>query len=105
VSAGLVGSVGPAALLASHACSMASGGTNSSKFLNSRFDIGVVFMLNYFLVEDDIFVDNDPLLMTDFINLKIKLTQSFKGAYKNRMYVHMFIELGAHMCMNICVCL
>jgi hypothetical protein len=30
----------------------------------------------------------------NFINLKIKLTQSFKNIYKNKMYFHMFIEMS-----------
>jgi hypothetical protein len=34
-------------------------------------------MVNYFLVEDDVFIDSDAFLMTDFINLKIKSTQFF----------------------------
>jgi hypothetical protein len=32
-------------------------------------------------VGDDIPIDNESLLMIDFVNLKIKLTQSFKGAH------------------------
>jgi hypothetical protein len=42
-------------------------------------------------VEDNVPVDNKTLLVTDFINLKIKLTQSFRYAHKNRMYVYIFI--------------
>jgi hypothetical protein len=30
-----------------------------------------------FLVGDNVFIDNETLLMTDFINLKIKPTQLF----------------------------
>jgi hypothetical protein len=37
-------------------------------------------MINYFLVRGDVLVDNDELLMTDFINLEIKSIQSFKNA-------------------------
>jgi hypothetical protein len=36
-------------------------------------------MINYFLVRGDVPVDNDELLMTDFVNLEIKLAQSFKN--------------------------
>jgi hypothetical protein len=42
--------------------------------LNLRFNMGAIFTVNYFLVEDDIPVDRETLLMTDFVNLKIKST-------------------------------
>jgi hypothetical protein len=42
-------------------------------------------------VGGDVFVDSDAFLMTDFINLKIKPTQSFKYAYKSMMGIHVFI--------------
>jgi hypothetical protein len=42
--------------------------------LNSRFDVGVTFMLNYFSVGDNISVDSKTLLIINFINLKIKST-------------------------------
>jgi hypothetical protein len=42
--------------------------------LNLRFNMGAIFTVNYFLVEDDIPVDSETLLMTDFVNLKIKST-------------------------------
>jgi hypothetical protein len=45
--------------------------------INLRFDMSVVFTTNYFLVRDDVSINNNTLLMIDFINLKIKLTQSF----------------------------
>jgi hypothetical protein len=38
-------------------------------------------------------------------DLKIKLTQSFGCAHRGRMYVRMFIEMSAHMCMSIYVCI
>jgi hypothetical protein len=43
------------------------------------------------LVKDDVPVDNETLLVTGFINLKIKPAQSFKDDYKDRIYVHIFI--------------
>jgi hypothetical protein len=55
-------------------------------------------------VRGDVSVDSETLLMTDFVNLKIKLTQSFRDAYTSRMYIHVFIWLSDHKCMNICVC-
>jgi hypothetical protein len=42
--------------------------------------------------------------LTDFVNLKVKPIQSFGCAYKSRMYVHIFIGVGARTCINICVC-
>jgi hypothetical protein len=55
-------------------------------------------------VRDDVPVDSDVLLVTDFINLKIQPTQSFEGAYRGRMYVRVFIGVGTHTYMNIYVC-
>jgi hypothetical protein len=34
--------------------------------------------------------------MTDFINLKIKPTQFFRDIYKNKIYIHIFIEVNTH---------
>jgi hypothetical protein len=42
-------------------------------------------------VGDNISVDSEVLLLINFVNLKIKLTQSFKDAYRDRIYVHVFI--------------
>jgi hypothetical protein len=38
-------------------------------------------------VGDDVFVNNETLLVTDFVNLKIKSAQSFEGAHRGRVYV------------------
>jgi hypothetical protein len=40
---------------------------------NLIFDMSVVFTANYFLVENDIPIHSDTLLVTDFVNLRIKL--------------------------------
>jgi hypothetical protein len=55
-------------------------------------------------VRGDVPVDSDALLVTDFVNLKIKSAQSFRGAHRNRMCVRVFIEVSARTCMSICVC-
>jgi hypothetical protein len=34
--------------------------------------------------------------LTDFVNLKIKLAQSFKCVYKDMMYVCIFIRMNDH---------
>jgi hypothetical protein len=38
-------------------------------------------------VRGDVPVDSETLLVTDFVNLKIKPTQSFRGAHKGSVYV------------------
>jgi hypothetical protein len=43
-------------------------------------------------VGDDVPVDSEMLLVTDFVNLKIKSVQSFRDDYRDRMCVHVFIE-------------
>jgi hypothetical protein len=55
-------------------------------------------------VRDDVPVDSEALLIIDFVNLKIKPTQSFGGAHKGRVCMHMFIGVSAHTCMSIYVC-
>jgi hypothetical protein len=55
-------------------------------------------------VEGDVPVDSEALLVTDFVNLKIKPTQSFRGAHRGRIYVCVFIGVSAHTYMSICVC-
>jgi hypothetical protein len=42
--------------------------------------------------------------MTDFVNLKIKLAQSFEYAHRDRMCMIMFIGVSTRTCMSICVC-
>jgi hypothetical protein len=46
------------------------------------------------IVGDDVPVDSKTLLMTDFMNLKIKPAQSFKGAHKIIVYIHVLIRVG-----------
>jgi hypothetical protein len=67
--------------------------------LNSRFDICVVFTTNYYFSGDDIPIDSEVVLMTDFVNFKIKPAQSFEGAHRDRMYV--FIVISDRMYINI----
>jgi hypothetical protein len=42
-------------------------------------------------VRDVVLIDSETFLVIDFINFKIKLTQSFRDAHIGRMYVHIFI--------------
>jgi hypothetical protein len=50
-------------------------------------------------------VDNKALLVTDFMNLKIKLTQSFGCAHRGRVCMCVLLGVSAHTCMSICVCI
>jgi hypothetical protein len=55
-------------------------------------------------VGGDVPVDSEALLVTNFVNLKIKPTQSFGGAHRGRVCVSVLIGMSAHTCMSICVC-
>jgi hypothetical protein len=54
---------------------------------NFRFGISVALMANYSFSGGDVPVDSEALLVTDFVNLKIKLGQSFGCAHKGRVCV------------------
>jgi hypothetical protein len=54
-------------------------------------------------VGGDISINGETILVSDFVNLKIKSAQYFRCAHKNRMCVHIFIEVSAHTYMNIYV--
>jgi hypothetical protein len=56
-------------------------------------------------VGGDVLIDNETLLVTDFVNLKTKPTQSFGGAYRGRVCVRLFIGLSPHTFMSICICI
>jgi hypothetical protein len=45
-------------------------------------------------VGDDVPVDSETLLVTDFMNLKIKSAQSFRGVHRGRVCVHVFIGMN-----------
>jgi hypothetical protein len=47
-------------------------------------------------VIDDILVDSETFLVTDFVNLKIKPSQSFRDAHKDKMCIRVFIEVSIH---------
>jgi hypothetical protein len=46
--------------------------------LNLRFDMSIVFMANYSFSGRRCPIDSETLLVTDFVNLKIKTAQFFK---------------------------
>jgi hypothetical protein len=60
--------------------------------LNSRFDMSVAFMINFSFRA----MFPETLLVTDFMNLKIKPTQSFRSNHKCKIYVRVFIGVGTH---------
>jgi hypothetical protein len=47
-------------------------------------------------VGGDVSVDSDVFLVTDFVNLKIRPTQSFRGTHRGRMCMCVFIEVSDH---------
>jgi hypothetical protein len=47
-------------------------------------------------VGDDVPIDSKSLLVTDFMNLKMKPTQSFGCAHTGRICVHMFIGINTY---------
>jgi hypothetical protein len=51
-------------------------------------------------VGGDVPVDSETLLVTDFVNLKIKSIKSFEGAHRDRMCVH---RVSNHTYMSIYV--
>jgi hypothetical protein len=51
----------------------------------------------------DVLIESDVLLVSDFVNLKIKSTQSFRGVHRGRLCVRVFTEMSARTCMSICV--
>jgi hypothetical protein len=68
--------------------------------LNYRFDMDVVFTTNNLLVVGNVLVDREMLLVIDFMNLKIKSTQSFSSVYRGRMCVCIH-KVSVHMYMSI----
>jgi hypothetical protein len=72
--------------------------------LISKFDMCVIFIPNYSFSGNRHPIDNETLLMTDFVNLKIKTARSFKDTHIYRIYIRVFIEIDAHTCMSICDC-
>jgi hypothetical protein len=51
-------------------------------------------MINYFSVGGDVSIDSETLLMTDFVNLKIKPAHSFKVDHRGKIYTCMFIRVS-----------
>jgi hypothetical protein len=52
----------------------------------------------------DVSDDSETLLVVDFVNIKIKPTQSFRDAHRGRICVRVFIGVNICTCMIIYVC-
>jgi hypothetical protein len=68
--------------------------------LNPKFDMYVVFIANYSFSGGRCHIDNETLLMTDFINLKIKPAQSFRCAHMSmsvRTYIYSYVYEYIHL--------
>jgi hypothetical protein len=52
-------------------------------------------------VGGDVPVGSETLLVTDFVNLKIKPAQSFKCAHRGKVYVRVFIRMNVRTCIYI----
>jgi hypothetical protein len=49
-------------------------------------------------------VDSETILVTDFVNFKIKSAHSFRVAHRTIVYVRVFIGVSDHTCINFYVC-
>jgi hypothetical protein len=45
-------------------------------------------------VRDEVLIDNETLLMTDFMNLKIKSAQFFRVAHRDRVCINILVEMN-----------
>jgi hypothetical protein len=50
-------------------------------------------------VGGDVPINSETLLMTDFINLKIKPAQPFRGIHMDMVYVYVFIYIYKYLCL------
>jgi hypothetical protein len=56
------------------------------------------------LVGGDVPINSETLLVIDFVNLKNKPTQSFRTVHRDRIYIHIIIEVSIYTCINISIC-
>jgi hypothetical protein len=54
---------------------------------NPRFDVCIIFTTNYCFSGRGHPVDSETLLVTDFVNIKIKSAQFFRCNHKGKVYV------------------
>jgi hypothetical protein len=55
-------------------------------------------------MRDDVLIDSETFLVIDFINVKIKSAQPFKYAYRDKVYIRVFICVSVYTYMSIYVC-
>jgi hypothetical protein len=53
----------------------------------------------------DALINSETLLLTDFINLKIKSTQFFRCAYRDKLCENIFIKINDYMYKYLIQCL
>jgi hypothetical protein len=58
-----------------------------------------------FLVGGDVSVNRETFLVTDFVNFKIKLTQSFKCTHRGRVCIRVFIGVSSYIYIYEYLCL
>jgi hypothetical protein len=63
--------------------------------------MSVVFTTNYSFSEMLHLIDSETVLVTDFMIVNIKLTQSFEDFHRVRVYVHIFIGVNTYTSMSI----
>jgi hypothetical protein len=71
---------------------------------NPKFDIGVVFTANYSFSRRRRPRRQRCTLGDRLHKSKDQADSVFRGAYRGRMCVRVFIWVSAHTCMSICVC-
>jgi hypothetical protein len=55
-------------------------------------------------VRNDVSINNETLLVTDFVNFKIMSAQFSGGTHRGNVCMRVFIRVSAHTYMSICVC-
>jgi hypothetical protein len=71
---------------------------------NLRFGMNVAYLwLIIFSVVDDVSVNSETLWVTDFMNLKIKSVQSFKGVHMITVCVYVFIGEYSYIYEYLCL--
>jgi hypothetical protein len=55
------------------------------------------------LVGGDVPVDSETLLVTDFMNLKIKSAQFVEGAHRNSVYVYIYKDECSYVYEYLCL--
>jgi hypothetical protein len=65
--------------------------------LNFRFDMFIIFMINYFFSRRQRHIDSEILFVINFVNLRLKLAQSFRTIHRYRVCIRVFIGISLHL--------